>query len=244
MMSRNRIRLKSDNGGFRAGWIVLYAALVLVVFALNGCRSHRDQDNDPLPRYDTEIISDVYADGDIGLAPDDTYTVSIAIDTGSVLAGVDPVTGEEFRGFLDFPLDGVDGIPLDAVIESATLEIFIIGMSDSSPDEIFPFLIDLVDFQPPYLIESDFNRVSQPPLLTMPVDFYPSDAGKFVIIDVTALVSEAQSEGLPDVQLRFLLDFSAASGLIEIDDADTDTAPLLKVTYSSRLNSVRLKADS
>ena len=51
MMSRNRIRLKSDNGGFRAGWIVLYAALVLVVFALNGCRSHRDQDN-PNRRHD------------------------------------------------------------------------------------------------------------------------------------------------------------------------------------------------
>lgn len=227
MMSRNRIRLKRYNGGSLAGRIVLYAVLMPAVFALNGCGS----DNDPLPTYYTEIMSDEYADGDIGLALDDTFTVSSAIDTGSVLAGVDPVTGEEFRGFLDFPLGGVDGIPLDAVIESATLEIFIIGMSDSLPGEIFPFLIDLVAFQPPYLLADDFSRAIQPPLLTMPIDFYPSDDGSFVVIDVTELVNEAQFQGLPDLQLRFLLDFSADTGLIEIDDADVATAPLLTVTY-------------
>ena len=104
-------------------------------------------------------------DGDIGLALDDTVTVSTAIDTGSVLAGVDPVTGEEFRGFLDFPLGGDDGIPFDAVIESATLEIFIVGMSDLLPGEILPFLIDLIDFQPPYLIEDDFSAILEGPKL-------------------------------------------------------------------------------
>ena len=230
-MSRNRISLKRYSGGSLAGRIVLYTVLVLAVVALNGCRRDNHHHDDPLPTYHTEIISDAYADGDIGLALDDTYTVSSAIDTGSVLAGVDPVTGEDFRGFLDFPLGGVDGIPPDAVIESATLEVYIIGMSDTLPGEIFPFLIDMVDFQPPYLIESDFSRAIQPPLLTMPVNFYPSDFGSFVVIDVTDLVDEAQFQGLPDLQLRFLLDFSANSGLIEIDDADTATAPLLKVTY-------------
>jgi hypothetical protein len=236
MMNRNRIRLKRCKGGSLAERIVLYAALILTVVALNGCRghndhNHHDQHNDPLPTYYTEIVSDVYADGDIGLALDDTYTVSTAIDTGSVFAGVEPVTGEEFRGFLDFPLGGVDGIPIDAVIESATLEIFIIGMSDSLPGEIFPFLIDLVDFQPPYLLAGDYSRVIQPPLLTMPFDFYPSDEGALVVIDMTELVDEAQFQGLPDLQLRFLLAFSAESGFIEIDDADDATAPLLKVVY-------------
>ena len=230
MMSSNRIRLKKYNGGSRAGCIVLYAALVLAVIALNGCRNDHDH-YDPLPTYYTEIVSDEYSDGDIGLALDDTYTVSTAIDTGSVLAGVDPVTGEEFRGFLDFPLGGADGIPYDAVIESATLEIFIIGIFDSPPGDILPFLIDLVDFQPPYLIESDYSRAIQTPLLTIPVDFYPSDEGSFVAIDVTELLDEAQFSGLQDLQLRFLLDFSANTGLIEIDDAGVDTAPLLKVTY-------------
>ncbi len=224
-MKRNRIRMIKNNSGSPAGRIVLYAVLVLAVFTLNGCGS----DNDPL--YYAEIVSDAYADGDIGLASGGSYTVSSAIDTGSVLAGVDPVTGEEYRGFLDFPLEGVDGIPLDAVIESATLELFISGMSDSLPGEIFLFLIDLVDFQPPYLVEGDFSRASQPPLLTMPIKFYPSDAGRFVAIDVTELLDEAQYQGLPDLQLRFLLDFSEDSGLIEIDNADAATAPLLKVTY-------------
>jgi hypothetical protein len=227
MMSRNWIRLKKDNGGSMAGQIVLYTILVLAVFALNGCH----KDDDPLPTYDAEIVSDVYADGDIGLALDDTYTISTAIDTGSVFAGVDPLTGEEFRGFLDFPLGGVDGIPSNAVIESATLELFIVGMNDSQPGQIFPFLIDLVDFQPPYIVANDFSRAIQPALLTMPVNFYPSDDGHLVGIDVTELVDEAQFQGLPDLQLRFLLDFTADSGLIEIDDADSATAPLLKITY-------------
>jgi hypothetical protein len=224
MMSRNRIRLKKYNGSSLAGLVAAYAALALAVSALNGCR----RDDDPIPTYYAEIVSDNYADGDIGLGLDGTFTVSTAIDTGSVLAGVDPVTGEEFRGFLDFPLEGVDGIPFDAVIESATLEFF---MSDSTPDGILPFLVDLVDFQPPYLIEDDFSRAIQLPLLTMSVDFYPSDVGSLVIIDVTELVDEAQFLGLPDLQLRFLLDFSADTGLIEIDDADVDFAPLLSVTY-------------
>jgi hypothetical protein len=104
-------------------------------------------------------------------------------------------------------------------------------MSDSQPGQIFPFLIDLVDFQPPYLVSGDFSRAIQPPLLTMPVKFYPSDEGHFVAIDVKELVDEAQYHGLPDLQLRFLLDFTADSGLIEINDADTDTAPLLRITY-------------
>ncbi len=226
-MGRNRNRLKKDNGVSLAGRIVLYAVLVLALFTLNSCRSKHD----PLRTYDTEIVSDADADGDIGLALDDTYAISSVLDTGSVLAGVDPVTGEEFRGFLNFPLREVDGIPRNAVIESAPLESFIAGMSDSQPGQIFPFLIDLVDFQPPYLVAGDFSRAIQPSLLTIPIDFYPSDEGHFVVIDVTELVDEAQYHGLPDLQLRFLLDFSADSGLIEIDDAEVATAPLLRITY-------------
>jgi hypothetical protein len=219
--------MKRDNASSLTGIIVFYAVLVLAVFTLSGCRNN----NDPLRTYDTEIISDADADGDIGLALDDTYTVSSVLDTGSILVGVDPITGEEYRGFLNFPLREVDGIPQNAVIKSATLEIFIAGISDSQPGGIFPFLIDLVDFQPPYLVADDFSRANQPSILTMPIDFYPSDEGHFVVIDVTELVDEAQYHGLKDLQLRFLLDFSADSGLIEIDDAGVATAPLLNVTY-------------
>ena len=159
------------------------------------------------------------------------YTIASASNTGSVLAGVDPASGEEFRGFLNFPLRGIDGVPFNAVIESATLEIFIRGTSVASQDPTIPFLIDLVDFQPPFLIEDDFDRVVQPSLLTLPVDFYSSDVGSFVVIDVTALMDEAQTERLPDLQLRFVLDFSVDTGLIEIEDDDVETAPLLTVSY-------------
>lgn len=222
--------LNRADGGFRRSRYIVYFAFAIAIVALNGCGNCSDRCDDPTI-YVNEITSDVEADGDIGLTPDAVYTISSALDAGNVWAGIDPATGEEFRGFLDFPLRGKSGIPLNAAIESATLEVYISWMSESPPDRIFPFIIDLVTFQPPILIADDFNRVAQPPLLTMPFDFYPSDVGYFVTIDVTPLMTEAQIQKLPDFQLRFLLDFSADSGLIEIDDGDVDTAPLLTVSY-------------
>lgn len=209
----------------------MFLVLILAATTLNGCGDCDDDCDDSLPVYVFEITSDIDADGDIGVTPDGEYTIATASDTGSVLAGVDPASGEEFRGFLDFPLRGSGGVPFNAVIESATLEIFIRGTTVSSQDQTIPFLIDLVDFQPPFLIEDDFDRVAQPSLLTMPVDFFSSDVGSFVVIDVTALMDEAQSERLPDLQLRFVLDFSEDTGLIEIEDDDIETAPLLTVSY-------------
>jgi hypothetical protein len=211
---------------------LIIPVLILVTLTLSGCVIVKDDRQDPEPTFTAEIISDVEADGDIELTPPATYTISSALATGSVLAGIDPSSGDEFRGFIDFPLRGNHGVPLDATIESATLEIFISGISVSPPDRILPFIIDLVAFQPPMIIADDFDRGVQPPLLTMPFDFYPSDAGATVVIDVTALMDEAQIEGFPDFQLRFLLDFSATSGLIEIDDGDVATAPFLTVSYS------------
>jgi hypothetical protein len=232
MMGKYRIGLRTGGTSLPGNKIAFCLALVLVTFLLAGCHIFVDNREDPSPTFVAQIVSDDEADGDIELTPPATYTTASALDTGSVLAGIDPASGDEFRGFLDFPLRGSQGVPLDAVIESATLEIFISGISVSSPDRILPFIIDLVAFQPPLLIADDFDRVLQPPLLTMPFDFYPSDAGATVVIDVTALMDEAQVQGLPDFQLRFLLDFSATSGLIEIDDSDLETAPLLTVSYS------------
>jgi hypothetical protein len=232
MMGKYRIGLRTGGTGLPGNKIAFCLALVLVAVLLAGCHIFVDNREDPSPTFVAQIVSDDEADGDIELTPPATYTTASALDTGSVLAGIDPASGDEFRGFLDFPLRGSQGVPLDAVIESATLEIFISGISVSSPDRILPFIIDLVAFQPPLLIADDFDRVLQPPLLTMPFDFYPSDAGATVVIDVTALMDEAQVQGLPDFQLRFLLDFSATSGLIEIDDSDLETAPLLTVSYS------------
>jgi hypothetical protein len=231
-MGQYRLGLKRGGVSSPRIRIALCLVLALVTASLAGCIVVVDNREDPSPTFIADITSDIAADGDIALSPSEIYTLSSARDTGDVLAGVDPESGDEFRGFLDFPLRGSHGVPSNAAIESATLEIFINGISVSSSDQVLPFLIDVVAFQPPAIIVDDFDRAVQPPLLTMPFDFYPTDAGATVLIDVTALMQEAQLEGLPDFQLRLLLDFSAASGLIEIDDNDLETAPLLTVAYS------------
>ncbi len=211
---------------------ILFAlALILISVWLAGCGGGVASSDEPVPVFSAQILSDQAADGDIAFSPPATFAISSSLSTGSVLAGIDPNSGDEFRGFLDFPLRGVHGVPLGATIESATLEIFIGSLTIPLPDRTLPFLIDLVSFQPPALITGDFDRNAQPPLLTMAFDFLPSDAGTFVVIDVTALMDQAQLEGLPDFQLRLLLDFIAAAGLVEIDDAAASNAPLLTVTY-------------
>ena len=64
----------------------------------------------------------------------------------------------------------------------------------------------------------------------------PSDIGKYVPIDVTGLMVEAQRRGLQDFQVRILEDLGPPTpGLFAIDDATgskrSATAPLLTVTY-------------
>jgi hypothetical protein len=230
-LGENMLRIRTVQNHTLKNRFAFVLALVLTMLWLTGCGGGGDTTDEPLPVFFTQILSDQASDGDIVFSPPAAFAVSSAVTTGSVLAGVDPVSGEEYRGFLDFPLRGVHGVPLGATIESATLEIFIGRLTIPFPNRTLPLLIDLVSFQPPTLIDSDFDRLAQPPLLTMPFDFLASDAGTFVVIDVTALVDEAQIEGLPDFQLRFLLDFAAAAGLAEIDDAAAGTAPLLAVTY-------------
>lgn len=212
-------------------WSYCALLFVLLMAVLVGCGSGGHKEHQPDPLFVIQILSDQTADGDIAQSPAAVRTVTSAVDTGSVLVGIDAVSGDEYRGFLDFPLRGLHGVPLGASIDSATLEIFIPGLVIPASDPTLPVLMDLVTFQPPTILASDFDRSVQPPLLSMPFDFYSSDAGTFVVIDVTALMDEAQIEGLPDFQLRFVLDFIATSGLLEIEDAAADTAPLLTVTY-------------
>lgn len=218
---------RTGSSHWRCAWAAL---LIPALLLLAGCHSDHDKDHSRSV-FVTQIFSDPAADGDIARSPAATYTITSALNTGSVLAGIDSNSGDEFRGFLDFPLRGPKGVPAGAAIESATLEIFISSLVIPAPDRTLPVLMDLVTFQPPALISSDFDRAAQPPLLTLPFDFISSDDGTFVTIDVTALMDEAQIEGLDDLQLRFLLDFIAAAGLVEIDDSAADTAPLLTVTY-------------
>lgn len=210
--------------------LALLAAL-LMISLLFGCYWDSENHHRHSSTFVSQILSDASADGDIAFTAPSAYVVSSAAATHNVQAGVDPLSGDEYRGFLDFPLGGSGGVPLDATIREATLEIAINAVAVATPGDTVPMILDLVAFQPPSLIGTDFDRSVQPPLLSLPFVFFESDAGNSVALDVTPFMEEAQRRGLPDLQVRVLLDFSAISGLIEIDDDAVVTAPLLTVRY-------------
>jgi hypothetical protein len=179
-----------------------------------------------------QIVSDQLADGDIAFdIVLQTFTITNGANT--LFFGIDDLDPNvpEFRAFLDFPLDGSTGddvVPASATILSATLQVFI---NEVSFAPIVPTLLDLVIYPPAGLRVEDFDS---PPLLSQPLDFFASDLGAIVSIDVTPLMQEAQRLGLTDFQVRFLLDFSVSDiGFVGIEDLPTvtTTAPLLTVRY-------------
>lgn len=179
-----------------------------------------------------QIYSDQLADGDIAFDfVLQTFTVTNGPET--LFFGIDDSDANfpEYRAFLDFPLDGSTGedvIPADAVIVSATLKVFINEVSFAT---VVPTLLDLVSYPISQLRPQDFDSS---PLKFQRLDFFLSDQGKFVTIDVTPLMREAQRLGLSDFQVRFLLDFSVSDiGFAGIEDRPSMlfTAPLLTVSY-------------
>jgi hypothetical protein len=208
-------------------------ALACVLLGLSGCDYGNGNDT-----VTTHILSDSRFDGDIERTSPTTFTVTQGMSSTvqSVLAGIDSVGGTEFRAFLDFPLGGPNGVPGDVRIESAFLEIYIDDLQPISGS--LPVRIDLVAFQPPDLIETDFSRTQQPALASVIIspDISRSDVGTFVPIDVTSLMQEAQRRGLADFQVRIMEDLGPAIAvLMTIDDSTGpdrgDRAPLLTVTY-------------
>lgn len=210
-------------------------ALACGLLALSGCDYSGTGRDDAIT---THILSDSRFDGDIERTSPNTFTVTQGMSptVQSVLAGIDPAGGTEFRAFLDFPLGGSDGVPGDARIDSAFLEIFV---DDLNPiGGRLPLRVDLVAFQPPTLIQSDYDRTLQPALASVVVspDISRADVGTFVPIDVTPLMREAQRRGLVDFQVRIMEDIGPAIPvLMTIDDSTgldrRDRAPLLTVTY-------------
>lgn len=179
-----------------------------------------------------QTFSDQPVDGDIAFDPVlQTSTISNGPDT--LFFGIDDLNPNlpEYRAFLDFPLDGSNGgdiIPADAVIVSATLELFLNEVNFATT---VPTLLDLILYHVPGLRPQDFNS---PPLMFQRLNFFRSDQGKFVTIDVTPLMREAQRLGLSNFQVRFLLDSDISNiGFVGIEDRPsiTLTAPLLTVEY-------------
>jgi hypothetical protein len=213
------------------------AALCGILF-LSGCGGDAEFDDRPPPSFTAQILSDARFDGDIELVSPDVYTVTQGMSSSvqSVLVGIDPVGGTEFRTFLDFPLGGPGGVPGNAVIDSAFLEVYVFNLDPLTGR--LPIRVDLVAFQPPTLIGTDFSRSAQPALATVVLspDISSSDVNTYVPIDVTPLMREAQRRGLVDFQVRIMEDLGPAIPvLMAIDDSTgpnrSSRAPLLTVTY-------------
>jgi len=211
----------------------LYFAVACMLLTLAGCGGGGE---DPPQTYQTQILSDSGLDGDIEQTGPDSAVVTQGMgpDVQYVLAGIndDPAGSTEFRAFLHFPLDTV---PSNARIDSAFLEVFIDFLDPASA--VVPVRVELVSFQQP-MVATDFDRTAQPALVytILSPRLGPSDIGKYVPIDVTGLMVEAQRRGLQDFQVRILEDLGPPTpGLFAIDDATgskrSATAPLLTVTY-------------
>ena len=211
-------------------------AVACAVISLAGCGGG-DGGGGPPPVFTTQILSDPGFDGDIEeTSPLPTVTQGMSPTVQSVFAGIDPVALTEFRAFLDFPLTGAGGVPSNAIIDSAFLDFHVDSLQPGVGT--IPILIELVSFQPPTLLATDFDRTLQPPIASVVVNppITQADVGTNVSIDVTPLMIEAQNLGLVDFQVRIMQDLGPAIPiLMEIDDttgASRDTfAPLLTVTY-------------
>lgn len=206
--------------------------LMALLLLMAGCGGGHDEVVIPPPPASqaTQILSDADVDGDIQEAGV-IRTVSIVGRDNliSLLAGIDPENGDEYRAFLDFPLTSV---PLNANIQSANLRIFSRAIP---PSTIIPLRIELVSFNPfliPPLVAPYFDRTILVPLTT-PV-IYPISSASMteVHIDVTPLMVQAQISGLLDFQVRILEDFGIVTpGLVEIDESSDAVAPRLTVVY-------------
>jgi hypothetical protein len=207
-----------------------------VLLGLCGCGGGGD--GGPPPQFQAQILSDPAYDGDIEQTAPGVYVVTQGMSSTvqTTFAGIDPVAGTEFRTFLDFSLQGPNGVPGDALIDGAFLE-FLVDRLDP-PNGSVPIRVDLVAFQPPDLIGTDFDRNAQPALASVLVqgDVNSQDIGNFVSVDVTTLMIKAQQLGLVDFQVRIMEDLGPAIvTLVEIDDSTGANrrarAPLLTVAY-------------
>jgi hypothetical protein len=213
----------------------LALVVTVTVAGLSACGGGNDG---PPPVFTTQILSDPAYDGDIRFTQPATFTVTqgMSPDVQSIFSGVDPVLLDEYRSFLVFHLTGGNGVPGNAIIESAFLDIYVNSLQPSTAS--LPIVVELVSFQPPTLLATDYDETIQPALASVKAgpNFTQADVGSNASIDVTPLMREAQNRGLVDFQIRIVEDLgSNTTALLEINDSTgTDRAqhaPQLTVTY-------------
>jgi len=213
-------------------------ALAFAALSLAGCHDNGYHDDHPRYSSTTQIMSDPAYDGDIEQTSSTTYNVTQGMNANvqSVFVGIDPNTSTEFRAFLDFPLTGSHGVPGNAIIDSAYLDFYVDSLTPITG--VLPLRVELVSFQPPTMIGTDFDRTSQPALAYVIANpsFDRNDVGVNSSIDVTSLMIKAQQLNLQDFQIRIMEDLGPAINvLMEIDDTTgsnrSNHAPLLMVTY-------------
>ena len=216
-----------------------FLAIIMVFISLALMSCGHDHNN-ASPTFVTQILSDPTFDGDILQTSPTSFTVTQGMTQSvqSVFAGRDTTSSDEYRAFLDFPLTGVNGVPGNAIIISATLDIVINNVFLQVPTDTIPIRIELVSFPGLTLVQDDFSRTLLPAIAftTIEPPISLADAGNHVFVDVTSLMVQAQNLGLLDFQVRILEDLGASfPGLIEINDITGSSraalAPLLQVEY-------------
>src|SRR5215469_16075996 len=212
-------------------------SLVCALLCVAGCGGGSSTGGIP-PGVVTHIVSNPRFDGDIEQISAASYVVTQGMSPSvqSVLAGIDPTARTEFRAFLNFPLGGSGGVPFNAIIDGAFLEVLVDNVIPGNGS--VPIRVELVAFQPPTLIGTDFDRTFLPPLGAVLIfgNVTGADIGQFIPVDVTQLMIQAQQRGLLDFQVRIMEDLGPPSfTLVEMDDPITSDrpqrGPLLTVTY-------------
>jgi hypothetical protein len=222
-------RKTANTGGTAMRKIGILGLVGVLALALAGCGGGSSGPD----LFVFEQLSDQTVDAYIAYTGVGSPTIFPATDTHTIQIGVD-AGGTEYRGFLDFP---IGGIPITANVQFAFIEVFV-GSVPFGAD--VPVLVELVDFQPPVLIESDFFRSPPdpflPPVQGIPIfNFFPEDAVSprpKIRIEVTSLVQRALQRLQPDFQIRLLLDpLALGPAIVTLDDGAANTAPLLHVEY-------------
>ena len=204
------------------------AMLVLGAVLLAGCGGGSSAPSS----FTGQILSSPSLDGDI----ERVGGVFTPATTAPNLPLYGLQTGDEFRAFLTFPLDGSTGgavIPVNAQVLSADLELHISRCEAPT----VPTLLDLIAYStrtgPAFT--PDFGSLPLTATSFLNFDIRNTDLNNYVRIDVTPLVRDAISLGKNEVQFRLMYSLSAApqNGLVGFDDipANTTTAPLLTITY-------------